>query len=127
MKPIAAALYARGGFLLMGMLPLGGAEALPPPTAQVEISFLLGFVDGSACQFYRNGSWYAASAAQAHLRDKYLAMAARDLIASAEEFIEKAATKSSLTGEAYAVHCPGTEITASGPWLRAELARLRNL
>jgi ABC-type sugar transport system substrate-binding protein len=110
------------------------ARAAPEPrstvasvAAQIEIGFLLGYIDGSGCEFYRNGSWHAANAAQEHLRGKYRAAAALDQIASAEDFIEKIATRSSLTGESYAVRCAGGASMSSAAWLRAELTRLRGL
>lgn len=90
-----------------------------------EVSFLLGYVAGSACMFYRNGSWYDSVQALAHLREKYDWLAARREIASAEDFIDKVATRSRLTGEAYAVRCPDGVIVATAPWLRAELQWLR--
>jgi hypothetical protein len=103
------------------------AAARVPIEARVEISFLLGYVDGSACTFQRNGALHSAADAQSHLREKYANLAARGQIASAEDFIGKVATRSSFTGEDYVVHCAaGTEMTSSA-WLRVELARLRGM
>lgn len=102
------------------------AQAAPPVSVQVEVAFLLGYVEGSGCEFQRNGSWSNARAAQAHLRDKYRYLSARDLIDSTEHFIERAATQSSLTGQAYMVRCSGAVAITSQQWLRDELARLRS-
>jgi hypothetical protein len=117
------------GLALAGSTPLGGVRAQDrqavPIDARIEISFLLGYVEGSTCAFYRNGTWHAAAAAQAHLRSKYGLLAARRQIGSAEDFIDKVATRSSLTGEAYAVRCAGSPDISSDVWFRAELARLR--
>jgi len=93
--------------------------------SRVEVSFLLGYVDGSSCRFYRNGSWYAPAAAVAHLRGKYARLSARNQIGSAEDFIDKVATRSSLTGEEYAVRCADGANVAAAAWLHAELERLR--
>jgi hypothetical protein len=101
------------------------ARATPPAAAQTEINYLLGFIERSGCQFYRNGSWYDSKKAQAHLRGKYEFLAAKDAIQSAEDFIEQAATKSSLSGEAYAIKCNGAPVVATNPWLREALARHR--
>ena len=117
---------ARPALLLMlSMLVLPAARAAPPPAAQVEIDYLLAHVGASGCEFYRNGSWYDGSRAQAHLRAKYDYLAARNLVRSAEDFIDKAATKSSLSGQPYQIRCAGYAAVASNQWLRDALARYR--
>jgi hypothetical protein len=118
MKPRQAA-----GLLLLGLAQGAGAE--PPQATRMEVDFLLGFVDGSGCAFFRNGTWYDAHAAQAHLRDKYDYLAARDQIHSGEDFIDRAASQSSFSGQPYAVRCVGGATIRSSQWLREELARLR--
>jgi hypothetical protein len=111
--------------LVLGLALLGVAHAAPPAIAQTEINYLLGFIESSGCEFYRNGSWYDAKRAQAHLRDKYEMLAAADRIHTAEDFIEKAATKSSLSGRPYQVKCRGSEAVTTNQWLRDVLARYR--
>ena len=111
--------------LILGLALLPAARAAPPAIAQTEINYLLGFVEKSGCDFYRNGSWYDSKRAQAHLRYKYERLAASDRIDTAEDFIEKAATKSSLSGRPYEVRCRGGETLTSNQWLREELARHR--
>ena len=101
------------------------AHAAPPAIAQTEINYLLGFIERSGCMFYRNGSWYDARQAQAHLRSKYDALAAMGRIVTAEDFIEQAATKSSLSGEAYAIRCNSDPAVTTHQWLRDALARYR--
>jgi Family of unknown function (DUF5329) len=113
------------GLLLAGWLWMSAAHAAPPTGAQVEISFLLGYIEGSGCEFYRNGTWNNSRAAQAHLRDKYRYLAEKNQIETAEQFIDKAATESSLSGQAYMVRCNGGAALTSRQWLRDELARLR--
>jgi hypothetical protein len=110
---------------LLGLAFVTAASAAPPAIAQTEINYLLGFVESSGCEFYRNGSWYDSKRAQAHLRDKYQMLAAAGQISTAEDFIEKAATKSSLSGRAYEVRCGGGETVTSNQWLRGVLARFR--
>lgn len=117
---------ARPALLLMlSMLVLPAARAAPPPAVQVEIDYLLAHVGTSGCEFYRNGSWYDGPRAQAHLRVKYDYLAARNLVRSAEDFIDKAATKSSLSGQPYQIRCAGYAAVASNQWLRDALARYR--
>lgn len=88
---------------LLALLPLPSAAQLSP-LAQQEIHALLKAVGNSGCQFSRDGSLYPPARAQQHLSSKYEAMAARGMLASAEDFIDKVATSSSLSGKAYAIH-----------------------
>jgi hypothetical protein len=106
-------------------LPTSGALGAAPPAADAEIGYLLDYLGASGCEFYRNGTWYDALTAQAHLRGKYARLAAFARIGSAEDFIEQAATRSSLSGEAYAVRCGPTSPIGSNLWLREQLARYR--
>jgi hypothetical protein len=92
---------------VLGLAELSVAGAAPATNAQIEISFLLGVVEGSGCEFQRNGRWYASPAAQEHRRAPYDVLLARDLIQTAEQFIDKAASESSLSGQPYQVRCHG--------------------
>lgn len=114
-----------GWVLMLGLLLAPVARAEPPATVQAEVNFLLGYVEGSGCAFYRNGAWHDSKEAQAHLRDKYKWLAARNLINTTEEFIERAATQSSFTGLAYKVKCNGGATITSNQWLRDELTFMR--
>jgi hypothetical protein len=111
--------------LLYALLPVPVAGAEPPIGVRLEVNFLLGYVEGSGCAFHRNGTWYDSRVAQAHLRDKYSYLVAADLIKTTEDFIDRAATASSLSGQAYEVRCNGGPTVASNRWLRDELARYR--
>ncbi len=111
--------------LTLGLLWTTAGRAAPPPKVRSEVDSLLASVEASRCSFYRNGSWHESKAAAAHLRDKYDYLAARDLIATTEDFIERAATRSSLSGQAYEVKCGDHAAVASGRWLRDTLAHLR--
>src|ERR1700690_2941288 len=99
-KPLVLALN-----VALNILP--AAWAAPPSVAQIEINHLLGLIEQSGCEFFRNGTWYNAQRAQAHLRAKYDALAASDQIKTAEDFIEKAASISSLSGQPYQIRCGG--------------------
>lgn len=111
--------------MMLAMLQSSPVLAEPPVAAQVEVNFLLGYVEGSGCAFNRNGSWYDSSQAQSHLRDKYRYLSARNQINTAEDFIERAASKSSFSGRDYTVKCGDGVTMPSGLWLNSELARLR--
>jgi uncharacterized protein DUF5329 len=116
-----------GSVLMLGLLSVPDARGEPPIMVQLEVNFLLGYIEGSRCEFYRNGTWHDSIAAQAHLRDKYKYLVARNLINSTEDFIERAATDSSLSGQPYEVRCRcyGGATVTSNKWLREELARFR--
>jgi hypothetical protein len=60
-----------------------------------------------------------------HLRDKYKWLVARNLINTTEDFIERAATESSLTGLDYQVKCNGAPKITSNKWLHDELIYIR--
>jgi hypothetical protein len=111
--------------LVLGLALVSVTRAAPPAIAQTEINYLLWFIDRSDCEFYRNGGWYDSKQAQTHLRRKYELLAARDQINTTEDFIEKVATKSSLSGRAYQVRCRSSDAVPSNQWLRDVLARYR--
>src|SRR4029077_13459473 len=73
--------------LALGLALAPAAHAAPPATAQTEINYLLGFIENSACEFFRNGSWYDAKKAAAHLRGKYQILASAGRIRTAEDLI----------------------------------------
>jgi hypothetical protein len=111
------------GVVLAMSLPAIAAE--PDTVAKQEIEHLIRHLAGSGCQFNRNGSWYDTSRAVSHLNRKYDYLRARNLAASAEAFIENAASESSASGKPYLVRCSGQPEINSAAWFRAELARLR--
>ncbi len=105
--------------------PLTALHAEPTLPMQVEVDYLLSYVETSGCSFYRNGSWYDGASAKAHLRTKYDYLANRHLIASADEFIDKGASSSSFSGKPYKIKCGTNAEVASGPWFHAVLQRFR--
>lgn len=119
---IARALTALA-LLCAGAFPARGAQ--PQPFVRAEIDYLLQSIGTSGCLFSRNGTWYDGSRARAHLRSKYDYLAARNLIATAEDFIDKAATRSSVSGEPYEVRCGKDPEVETRAWLRALLDRYR--
>jgi len=112
--------------LIVALNILPAARAAAPEAAQIEINQLLGLVEQSGCEFFRNGTWYDAKRAQAHLRAKYDMLAANDQIKTAEDFIEKAASRSTLSGRPYKVRCAGGAAITTNQWFGAALMRLRN-
>ena len=99
------------------------AHANASPTVLQEVQYLLGFIEQSGCEFNRNGSWSDARAAVAHVKMKFDYLLQKDKIASAADFIDKAASESSLTGTPYQVKCGKAAAILSRAWLSQELAR----
>lgn len=96
-----------------------------PPVAQQEISHLFAYLKGSGCQFGRNGSWYTPQEAVDHLNDKYQYLISHDMVATAEDFITYAATKSSWSGKPYLVKCGNAAAAETGAWFSDELRKYR--
>lgn len=122
-RPISQWLSA-AGLSLMIMVP--HVQAQTTPQAAQEIQGLLDFVEHSECRFVRNGNEYPGAQARAHLGKKLNYLEGRNMVSSAEDFINLGATKSSVTGTAYEVRCP-TGVQPASTWLTTELKRQRQL
>ena len=112
---------------LATLLLCGGLAVAAPTAAPVrsEIDALLARLERSGCQFERNGAWHDGAAAKEHLLRKLGAIERRGSLASTEEFIELAASKSSTSGKSYRVQCASDAPVESRAWMRRELAALR--
>jgi Family of unknown function (DUF5329) len=87
-----------------------------------EIQYLLSFISSSDCIFIRNGDEHSPQKAREHLEMKY--NYAKKRIHTAEDFIDKVATKSSLSRKLYTVRC-GEVIIPTGQWLTRSLESYR--
>jgi hypothetical protein len=114
---------ALGAGLWLALAPPALAD--PPAIVQQEVGHLLRYIGNSGCAFKRNGTWNDARAAQAHAREKYDFLVTLGRIDTTRDFIEKAATSSSLTGEPYEVRCGTGATVSSNRWLGEELSRYR--
>jgi hypothetical protein len=112
--------------LLTCCLAAAVAAAPLPQAARTEIDGLLSGLATSGCEFNRNGTWYSAPEAKAHLLVKLKYLEDRGAVQSAEQFIELAASGSSLSGEAYLVRCGSEAPVRSSAWLRARLQQMRS-
>ena len=110
--------------LAYALLLASGAQAAPDAGTTEEVGQLLTQLATSGCEFQRNGDWHSAVEARAHLERKYAYLLKKGLVGRTEDFIDRAATGSSVTGKDYQVRCAGVT-SASAPWLRAALARIR--
>ena len=98
------------------------ALAVLPATAATEdpeVVYLLDWVRASDCTFIRNGDSYPAPDAADHLAMKY--RRARRWVDSADDFIDRIATGSSMSGDPYQVQCPGETRQPSALWLTSAL------
>ena len=110
---------------LMAFWPAAHSAELSQ-SALSEIDRLLGALGSSNCRFNRNGTWYTASDAQAHLTKKYEYLRKKKLLGSAEDFITGAGTESSRSGQPYQVQCGQEDAVPSAVWLQGALRRLRS-
>ncbi len=116
--------------LALALIAPGVALAAPGDTARREIARreiagLIGALDGSSCRFQRNGSWHDAAEARAHLQRKYDYLLKKDKVDTAEQFIERAASQSSMSGKPYRIACPGQPEQTAAVWFGARLKALR--
>ena len=111
--------------VLLLVLPLPLPAADTGNTAENEITFLLEYIKTSGCTFQRNGAWFTAVDAAEHINKKYLYFLKQGKITTAEDFIQYAASKSSVSGKAYTVNCRDGARIESAKWLTATLKNLR--
>lgn len=112
--------------LLLAWLAVPAVSAAPlAPPARAEIDGLLSRLQASTCEFSRNGSWYSAAQAKAHLLRKLEYLESRNAIQSAEQFIDLAGSRSSMSGLPYLVRCPNAATVESGSWLLLQLKAMR--
>jgi hypothetical protein len=90
---------------------------------EAEIGFLIEAIGDSGCTFVRNGKPHSARDAEEHIRMKY--RRGKRYASTAELFIERLASKSSMSRKSYWMECPGNEPVRSGDWLKSELKRYR--
>ena len=113
--------------LALALLAAFGLASAQTPSASTagEIASLFKSLETSGCEFNRNGSWYNATKASAHLKRKYDYLVRNHLVDSAESFIARAATQSSMSGRAYQVRCAGKAPVASQAWFQGQLLHFR--
>jgi hypothetical protein len=105
---------------------LAAAAASLAPATRAEIDGLLSRLETSACEFNRNGSWYSGAEAKTHLLSKLKYFEDKGTVQTTEQFIERAASSSSMSGQAYLVRCAGAAPVQSGTWLLAQLQAMRS-
>lgn len=91
-------------------------------TEAQKIEYLIAFIAKQDGVFIRNGSEYTPSQAAEHLRMKW--NKAEKMIKTADDFIAKLATNSSVSGKPYLIKFKTGRSTQLAPLLRLELKRL---
>lgn len=76
-------------------------------------------------QFYRNGSWYSASDAASHLRMKL--GKAGSSVKTARDFIDRIASTSSMSGEAYKIKMSDGKVVTTHDFLYGKLKEIESL
>ncbi|MBL1259041.1 MAG: DUF5329 family protein [Thiotrichaceae bacterium] len=108
--------------LLAGHVTTTSADV--PSAQRHEVEHLLNFIANTTCIITRNGSLHNGPEALSHIKRKYAYY--REAITSTEEFIERSASKSTLSGEAYTVRCADRAVIATREWLLYELGEYRD-
>ena len=112
--------FSMGLFLALPLM----TQAAPNEKTKAEITSLMNNLAQSGCQFQRNGDWHEAKEARAHLQRKYDYLLKKSLVDTSEQFIQRAASKSSVSGKPYRVKCGALEVD-SAVWFDMQLQRLR--
>ena len=104
----------------------GSSAAAPPPLERARIDKLIRHVEiQKGMKFIRNGTEYSCEEAAKFLRGKMDAMG--DEVTSARDFIERIASKSSMSGKPYQVRYSDGRTVPAAHFLGLELKRLEAL
>jgi hypothetical protein len=126
-RSIAASPWARRGVLVAALrLSLTAQGGTLSAAARGEIDAILMRLEASGCQFNRNGAWYPPATAKGHLLRKLEYLEDKGLVDSAEQFIERGASRSSMTGRPYLVKCRDEQPVESQAWLTEQLESVRH-
>lgn len=115
--------YMKHFFAIVFIMISTSANADVSAEQKLETSHLLNFVKDTPCKIIRNGKAYDGNGAVTHIRKKYDYF--KDDIETTEQFIELAATKSTLSGKYYTVVCGDAQPVRTKDWLLEELRNYR--
>ncbi len=120
-------LMTRAGICVLSLgglvIGAGSSAAALPPLEQVRIDKLIRHVEvQKGMKFVRNGTEYSCEEAARFLRGKMDSMGAE--VTSARDFIERIASKSSMSGKPYHVRFSDGRMMPSAQFLGDELKRL---
>ncbi len=113
--------------MMLVSIPAGAekkAEEAKKEDLEATIAHLLEFVREADVVFIRNGKEHSAEDAAKHIEKKYNHY--KKKIKTPEDFIEKSATKSMMSGKLYQIRLKDGTVITNKDWLTAELERYRN-
>ncbi|WP_394758572.1 DUF5329 family protein [Flavobacterium sp.] len=114
----------RYSFLIfLALLLFGSAHAEPDAKAMIEIDHLFDYIKKSEVIFIRNGKEYPVADATKHIQSKFNHN--KKKIKTAEDFIERSATKSEMSGDVYQIKLKDNSKVETGKWLLEELKVFR--
>lgn len=109
-------------FAALGINAVGSAAA-PPPHEQARIDKLIRFIETrQGMKFIRNGTEYSCEDAARFMRGKMDSMGTE--VKSARDFIDRIASRSSMTGKPYHVRFTDGSVVTAAQFLGDELKRL---
>ncbi|MBT2322180.1 DUF5329 family protein [Variovorax paradoxus] len=114
------------GFTALALLPALAPSAMATPSAEEHklIAALIGWVRGmSTMTFMRNGEPHDAAEAAEHMQAKYEHF--RKEIVTAEDFIDRCASRSEVTGKPYMVKLADGKLHDANGFLMGELRAMR--
>jgi hypothetical protein len=107
-------------------LPSIAQTATLPPAIQPEINHLLGLIEQSHCEFFRNGTWYTdGKAIREHAERKLRYFLEKGKIKTTEDCIVWAGTRSEISGQPYRVRCGSNPPEPTAAWLTREIDKYR--
>lgn len=109
-------------FLVVTILIPAGA-GVSAASQEAAIQYLLDAVESSSCRFVRNDITYSSREFLGHLQSKMALN--EELIGSAEEFIEKIATRSAVSEIPYVAICDG-QLKITQDWFFDLLTNFRS-
>jgi hypothetical protein len=119
-----SSLYARGAFAVVALLSIAISSAwAEEQTVAVEVNYLINAVSESGCNFVRNGKEHTSSEAVDHLQMK--ARRGKRYYDTADEFIDRIASKSSWSGKPYQIQCDGQPAVTAAKWFTRVLTEYR--
>ena len=110
--------------LLTSLAASGDGPGQSPEDIEPAIQFLLKHVADSGLVFIRNSEKHAAVDAAEHMNSKYEYF--RDKIKTPEDFIQRCASKSLMSGKPYLVVLENGEEVRTDAWLLRALMVYRN-
>ena len=116
--------YRRYTLAVVAILSIATSSAwAEEQTVTVEVNYLINAVSDSGCNFMRNDKKHTASEAVDHLQMK--AKRGKRYYDTADEFIDRIASKSSWSGKPYMIQCAGKPAVAAADWFSRILVDFR--